>query len=583
MAIQLDPDQKQAVIGEGHQLCIAGPGSGKTRTITEKAAYLLERYPNGIVGAVTYTKSAANEIKERILERSPQSSKRVITGTFHSLASSQIRKFYPKVRIVSEGEINFFIKKIISELALDTDVEELKAKILFLKSTSNSNIKHDLTYESYKMYEELLRKHQAFDYADLIIKATEGMKEGKIRPIPFDWLMVDEYQDSDGIQYDWVQQHYLKRGTIVTVVGDDDQSIYGWRNAMGYGGMTRFINDYGPQKIFLSTNYRCGKNIVALAKQLIAFNTNRAQKEIKPFTSNPEGEFYYMIYPNRSAEVEAIGAEVRSFKDQYSIAVLARNNKQLDDVETYLQFFEIPIYRMGGESFWDSTGAIAVIDIIKIIISNSWGATSHLLNIIGVDIDNIDYLSEIFLEIPLSGWEGLIKPLKKELKKIDVITQAKIDKGLGFIEKLTAWYNLVNNNFIDMALLSIADYVNEFFPMYLAGASYSAAKSLIKFKGSLSQRLNLISNMSKDSKVSGENKIVLSTLHSSKGTEYDLVWICSFEEGSCPSLKNAELEEERRLAYVGITRAKKRLILSRNLEKPESTFIKELNLKPSLF
>ncbi len=575
--MRLDKDQERAVAYEGDLICVAGPGSGKTRTIVSKIVYLLKKHEEGLIGAVTYTKNAASETNNRIMELYPNASSRLMSGTFHSLAGRQLRNAGIKYRVAKDGEINYFVRSVIEKLQIDDEIEDVKNNIALIKSRIKPPKMGDMNYELYIEYENLLKKNNVYDYSDIIINATNGMKNGKVRCLPIRWLLVDEYQDSDPIQYEWIITQAKIGNTEVTVVGDDDQSIYAWRSAMGYEGIKQFRKDNDAEQILLSTNYRCGKKILEKALNLIAYNTDRVSKPIKAFEGNPDGVVDYYIAQDRISEAELVRDLI--IKDPKGWAILARTNRLLDEIEIVLNLASIPVNRISGDGFWDQEGSQMILQLCNTIANNKWFGLSHFLNNFKCSVEQIEILHAWLGKKPCTKWEfgkrrkGVPDVVNEYFPTGDMNSQ----ESLKLIKLISEWSILEKEKFTDLVLLGISTWAEDYAPKRFRSSCRAASNSILKLKGSLLSRVQFIEGLI-DKKLISENDVNLVTLHSSKGMEFDNVAIIAVEQGNCPSLKNIQLEEERRLAYVGFTRAKKRLVITRTIELSESIFIQEAGL-----
>lgn len=575
--MELDEDQYKAVHHEGDLVCIAGPGSGKTRTIVSKAVHLLQKYEEGFICTVTYTKNAAAETATRILDSFPQAKSRLMSGTFHSLAGRQLRNAGIKYRIAKDGELNYYIRNIMTELQMDEKIDDVKEIIALLKSRVNPPKNGEMYYDLYIKYENILRKNSVYDFSDLIINATNGMKSGKVNPLPVRWLLVDEYQDSDPVQYEWIKTQAVKQNTEVTVVGDDDQSIYAWRSAMGYDGIKKFQNDHNAEIVLLNTNYRCGKTILEKAANLICYNNDRVAKSIKPFSGSPEGIVEYYLAQDRIGESETIRDLILA--DPGNWAVLSRTNRLLDQIELALNVASIPVIRLGGEGFWDQQGSQMIMELCQTVSRNKWNGFSHVLNNFQCKIEQIEALQNWLGKKTCSKWEfgKRRKGMPDSVSALFPVGDATSEEAVRLLHLVQEWSVLEKEGFTDLVLLGISTWSSDSMPKMFKGAGTAAANSLAKLKGTLRTRLEFISNLVK-SKESNPDQVNLITLHSSKGMEFDKVIMMAVEQGNCPSLKNANMEEERRLAYVGMTRAKKRLIITRTTEMSESQFIQEAGI-----
>ena len=278
--IQLNPEQQEVVDHDGHSLVVACPGSGKTRVIVVKIGHILSRSPKSRVCAVTFTRDAANELKKRLIDDigSEVVNKRTRVGTFHSLAIRQLRACGQIGKVASPAEQQIFVQRALASCEADITYEEAVQTIETVKSSRGPVPEEDSPL--YQAYAALLKRAQVEDLYDVLKKSLTLMQQGVVPPYPVEYMLVDEFQDTDEIQLAWVLEH-VKAGTRVTVVGDDDQSVYSFRRALGYQGMDRFRTATGATLIALGTNYRCRSEILSAAETLICHNQERIAKTLR--------------------------------------------------------------------------------------------------------------------------------------------------------------------------------------------------------------------------------------------------------------------------------------------------------------
>ncbi len=276
----LNPAQREVVNLRQHCVAVAVPGGGKTATIAAKAAVLLAD-PNVIVGAVTFSKDAAVELRDRILALArADAKKRLLAGTFHSLAYKQLgRRDGGAPDIATDGDRTGLLIQVLSDIGLDWKVEDAIAAIEAIKTNFGQVQSGSAEEMLYRGYQDSLDRNGKIDFQDMLRLAVEGMQNGTIEPYPFTYLLVDEFQDTDPLQYQWIALH-AQAGSIVTVVGDDDQSIYGFRSALGFRGMESFIRQFDAQPVVLGNNYRCHAEILGAADRIIRNNRDRIPKEL---------------------------------------------------------------------------------------------------------------------------------------------------------------------------------------------------------------------------------------------------------------------------------------------------------------
>lgn len=574
MSIRLDPHQAAAVEAEGHCLISAGPGSGKTSVITERAAKLLASHPTHKLAAVTFTRDAALEIKERILKRSgSEVSKRVAVGSFHSLCLAQIRKANVKLgRLISEGERYGMIRRAIQTVGAEINLEEAVKAIDAFKSYASQPEGEDTpSIAVYRAYSRILREESAMDFQDILIFAVQNMRDKTMKPLGVRWMLVDEFQDTDEIQYEWVKLH-AEAGVEVTVVGDDDQSLYSWRNAMGYDGMMRFADDHKASRMVLPMNYRCAPIILQAADRLIQVNEKRVQKKLQAFKTD-EGQIQIVKADTREGEVETIAARLSVERDQ-QWAVLCRSNRILDIIELELTRKQIPYRRIGGGSFWDRAEPAVLIGFLQSLLDGKLVGVAGALHYAGVPqeyieqlyahrADDISIALNSFADQLVKGGENA--PWLKTIRKMaefwpDWVAMNRGGEVNRLVSAVSIW------------LSSVADAKRKQLFLW-------AGQALTKVRGdTIAQRLMMLTRDKNSKDEKSACPLTLMTLHASKGLEFDNVWIMSAEEGTLPH-SDSIMDEERRLMYVGMTRARKNLYISHTLEDVQpSRFIREAGL-----
>jgi len=573
MSIKLDPHQAAAVDVAGHCLISAGPGSGKTRVITERAAKLLASHPTAKIAAVTFTRDAAREIKERILQRAgAETAKRVAVGSFHSLCLAQIRKANMRLgRLISEGERYSLVRRAIqisgAEINLDEAIESIDAYKSFVSPPTAGG----LSVEVYRAYERILREESAMDFQDILIKAVQSMRDKTLPPLSVRWMLVDEFQDTDEIQYEWVKLH-AAAGVEVTVVGDDDQSLYSWRNAMGYAGMMRFADEHDAIRMVLPINYRCAPIILEAADRLIQMNKERVTKNLQAFKTE-QGCIEIVRASDRMDEVGLISGRLEKETDQ-EWAVLCRSNRILDDIELELTRKQVPYHRIGGGSFWSRAEPSILLGLLESLVDGKLVGISNALHYAGVPQEGL----EGFYDHKLTDIPAVLLAHANDLEK-NGETAPWLKTMRRMSEFWGDWVKMNGSGQVNRVISAVAIWLSSIADSKKKHYFLWSAQSLTKMRGeTLSQRLTMIKSDKKEKNTGGGPGVTLMTLHASKGLEFDNVWIMSTEEGTLPH-SDGTMEEERRLMYVGMTRARKNLYISHAMTDTQpSRFIREAGL-----
>lgn len=597
---------------EGPLLIMAGAGSGKTRVLTHRIAYLIDEKmvnPWNIL-AITFTNKAAREMRERAMALNPAIQDTLI-ATFHSMCVRILRReadhigYNRNFTIVDPGEQRTLMKRILKNLNLDPKKWNERA-ILGTISNAKNDLIDEVAYEHlagdmysqmvakcYKAYQEELRRSEAMDFDDLIMmtlrlfdKNPEVLAYYQQR---YQYIHVDEYQDTNHAQYQLVKL-LASRFKNICVVGDADQSIYGWRGA-DMQNILDFEKDYPEAKVvLLEENYRSTKKILQAANQVIDNNQNRRPKKL--WTQNAEGEqlVYYRANDERDEAVfvaSTIDTIVReSGKNFKDFAVLYRTNAQSRTIEEALLKSNIPYTMVGGTKFYSRKEIRDVISYLNLIANTSDNISYErivnepkrgvgpgtLEKIRTFAYENGMSLLEASSDIILSPIKGkaaqavydlahLLLNLRDKLDNLTVteLTQAVLEKT-GYLEALRVQNTLESQARIENIeeFLSVTKNFDD--NKEVATESETGLDRLSRFLNDLA----LIADTDDGNVESAE--VTLMTLHAAKGLEFPVVFLIGMEEGVFPLSRATEnpdeLEEERRLAYVGITRAEELLFMT---------------------
>ncbi|WP_316570641.1 DNA helicase PcrA [Neobacillus sp. YIM B06451] len=628
----LNPQQQAAVKAtDGPLLIMAGAGSGKTRVLTHRIGYLmLEKLVNPYnILAITFTNKAAREMRDRISKLMGGAAEEIWISTFHSMCVRILRRdidrigFNRNFTILDTTDQQSVIKGILKDLNMDPKQFDPRAMLGSISSAKNELIGPE-EYENtagsyieqkvanvYKEYQKRLRKNQALDFDDLIMMTIQLFKQ-----VPevlekyqrkFQYIHVDEYQDTNRAQYMLVKM-LAARFKNLCVVGDSDQSIYKWRGA-DIANILSFEKDYPNAKvILLEQNYRSTKRILLAANEVIAKNMNRKPKNL--WTENQEGnKLVYYRADSEQGEAQFVAGKIKELIDSGTytasdIAILYRTNAQSRVMEEVLLKSVIDYQIVGGIKFYDRKEIKDILAYLR-LISNPDDDISlnRVINVpkraIGAtSVDKImDFanLHDLTLFQALESVEliGLSPKTAKaaaefrdlignytrmqEFLSVTEIVEDLLDKS-GYMEMLRAEKSLEAQSRMENLeeLLSVTKSFEE----------TSEDKSLVAFLTDLA----LVADIdSMDDEPEKNEKVTLMTLHSAKGLEFPVVFLIGLEEGVFPHSRSlmdeGEMEEERRLAYVGITRAEEYLFLTnaqwrtlfgRTNMNPPSRFIKEI-------
>lgn len=604
----LNNRQREAVMyTDGPLLIMAGAGSGKTRVITHKIAYLIEEkgvFPGNIL-AITFTNKAANEMKERVSELLNTNVDSMWIGTFHSMCVRILRRDIDKLgynksfTIYDRDDQITLVKECIKELDVDKDTYKesgILAKISTLKDEQispdeyiNENYgayRDRMIGEIYQLYEKKLKQYNALDFDDLIIKAVELLRDHKEilkhYQNKFLYVFVDEYQDTNKIQYHLVKLLSAKYKNIC-VVGDSDQSIYSWRGA-DISNILDFEKDYhGAKVIYLEQNYRSTKNILNVANEVIKYNQDKYPKNL--WTNKEEGEniIYESLYHSNDEASYVANKIHQLLYDGYrlsDIAILYRTNVQSRTFEEAFMQEGLPYRIIGGLKFYDRKEVKDIIAYLKVLENpNDNISLKRIINIPRRGIGNatIEKLEEYASSMEESMYASLfsinnIETLgtraKRSIKEfVDMMNTLIVKKEImglkEFIEELINSIGYIKDLERDNTIESKTRIENimEFISVALNFEERNENPNLEDFLATIS----LLSDVDKTSDDS--YAITLMTVHSAKGLEFPVVFLVGMEDGLFPIIRDydneeSELEEERRLCYVAITRAEELLFIT---------------------
>lgn len=613
LIIGMNDKQAEAVqTTDGPLLIMAGAGSGKTRVLTHRIAYLIdEKYVNPWnILAITFTNKAAREMRERAIALNPATQDTLI-ATFHSMCVRILRReadyigYNRNFTIVDPGEQRTLMKRIIKQLNLDTKKWNERS-ILGTISNAKNDLLDEIAYEKqagdmytqviakcYKAYQEELRRSEAMDFDDLIMMTLRLFDQNKdvlaYYQQRYQYIHVDEYQDTNHAQYQLVKL-LASRFKNICVVGDADQSIYGWRGA-DMQNILDFEKDYPQAKVvLLEENYRSTKKILQAANNVINHNKNRRPKKL--WTQNDEGEqIIYHRANNEQEEAVFVASTIdnivreqgKNFKD---FAVLYRTNAQSRTIEEALLKSNIPYTMVGGTKFYSRKEIRDVIAYLNILANTSDNISfERIVNepkrgvgpgtlekirsfAYEQNMSLLDASSNVMMS-PLKGkaaqavWDlaNLILTLRSKLDSLTVteITENLLDKT-GYLEALQVQNTLESQARIENIeeFLSVTKNFDDNPEITVEGET--GLDRLSRFLNDLA----LIADT--DDSATETAEVTLMTLHAAKGLEFPVVFLIGMEEGVFPlsrAIEDAdELEEERRLAYVGITRAEQILFLT---------------------
>jgi len=609
--MKLNPGQDQAVkYVSGPCLVLAGAGSGKTRVITNKIAYLVQQcgYKARNIAAVTFTNKAAREMKERVGQTlGKQEAKGLMVSTFHTLGLTILKREYKHLGLKAgfslfDDQDQMALLKELTEKQLDGDKDLLRSLLSTISNWKNDMLtpeqakarakgeQQQLFAFCFEMYQKQMKAYNALDFDDLIalpvwlLRTNEEVRQrwqNRIR-----YLLVDEYQDTNTSQYELVRLIVGERSRL-TVVGDDDQSIYSWRGAKPQN-LVLLGEDYPNLKLIkLEQNYRSTNRILRSANILIANNPHVYEKSL--FSELPDGEkLKVLIAKNEEHEAERVTGEIIAHKflnrtDYRDYAILYRGNHQSRLIEKSLMQNRVPYKLSGGTSFFARAEIKDIMAYLKVLVNpDDDNAFIRIVNTPKREIGPVtleklgSYANmrgkslfessfEMGLEQHLTG-RGLENLRRFTAWLVKIADQAERGDTVEAVRSLVRDINYEDWLYetssspkaAEMRMKNVSD-LYSWIVADLEGDNYDQEEKTLK---EVVQRLTLRDMMERGEEDDDSDAVQLMTLHASKGLEFPYVYLIGTEEGILPhqtSIDEENVEEERRLMYVGITRAQKEL------------------------
>lgn len=602
---ELNPEQYRAVTTvNGAILIIAGAGSGKTRVITFRIAHMLDMgIPQNQILALTFTNKAAKEMSDRVKELTQRKLQNLTVSTFHAFGVKVLRADIDKLgyrenfSIYDETDRTALIKECGRELKFSPDALDIyKISQLFSNiktGRKNWQTENDMYRQLYDCYQEGLKLYNAVDFDDLIVLPIKLFRENpdvleRYRD-RFKYIMVDEFQDTSHQQYELM---HLLADENVAVVGDDDQSIYSWRGA-DYQNIINFEKDFKVTEIRLEQNYRSTGTILDAANGVISHNTNRKDKKL--WSGKGEGKPIEIYMPENETEeanfiaesIQGIAIEEKKTYDDFG--VLIRANTQSRYIEEAFLQANIPYTMSGGTSFFERKEIKDIISYLRVIANHD--DDINLLRIInvprrGIGRAAIQVINEEAEKLGSTLWTAIQSLVQTEDSAASENLKEDLQDFVNLIESNRQ--KLLSGRGLSKKVREMVEEIN--YKDYLI-TEYSKSEKAVRFKlknielllemmerweidpdntnPSLFNYLNRITLMSRDNgdDENDKGKVNLMTIHASKGLEFPVVFIAGAEEGLIPHQRSVDensgnVEEERRLFYVAITRAREKLIIS---------------------
>ncbi|WP_185959751.1 DNA helicase PcrA [Lentibacillus cibarius] len=607
---ELNKEQKQAVQHtEGPLLIMAGAGSGKTRVLTHRIAYLLKEKdvsPRSIL-AITFTNKAAREMKERVNKLIGAGGEQIWVSTFHSMCVRILRRDIDRIgystnfTILDSSDQLSVIKQILKDLNIDTKKFDPRGMLGQISGAKNELITPEAyskqvddffqrqVAQVYERYQKTLQKNQALDFDDLIMQTIHLFKR-----VPevleyyqrrFQYIHVDEYQDTNHAQYYLVKQ-LASRYQNLCVVGDSDQSIYRWRGA-DISNILSFEEDYPSSRtIYLEQNYRSTKSILDAANTVIEHNSGRKPKNL--WTENDDGQkIHYFQGATEQEEALYVTDKIQALTQEgdftlNDIAILYRTNAQSRAIEDTLMKSNIAYQMVGGTKFYDRKEIKDLIAYLRLITNPDDDISfERVVNVPkrGIGKTSVERLRSYAAEEGISfsqavkeiDFVGVTKKAAKTLSEFERFIQSLAQQQefltatdmVDTVLERTGYEEMLKNE-RSLESQSRLENLEEFKTVTQEFEEGAEDKTLVAFLTDLA----LVADIDHvdDEEAENEPKVTMMTLHAAKGLEFPVVFLVGMEENVFPHsrsmMDNEEMEEERRLAYVGITRAEQELHLT---------------------
>ena len=634
----LNAAQLQAVEAKpGNLLVLAGAGSGKTRVLVNRIAWLINNNQASLydIFAVTFTNKAANEMKTRLAAILQRNTSNVWVGTFHGLAHRLLRLHWQECslpqnfQVLDSDDQLRIIRKICKQLNIDEERWELKQVQNFINRKKDDGIRANklphanimfdrVMGDIYLAYEQVCNKDGLVDFGELLFRAYEVLANNAALlehyQARFKHFLVDEFQDTNTIQYNWLKL-LAPQAQSVTVVGDDDQSIYGWRGAR-IENIYKFEKDFpGAGIVRLEQNYRSTNIILSAANAVISCNDSRLGKNL--WTQKTEGELITLYHAlNEEDEALFIARQIQKYiptlNSLAEIAVLYRSNAQSRVLEEALVRSGIAYCIYGGVRFFERAEIKDALAYLRLVVNcNDNVAFERVINSPprGIGEQNLNKLRDFAVQNNLSYWQASLQSINENL------LTGKAGVGLRAFVNIIETLTNINQTQTLATLVEQAINISGLLQFFKSKADESSRSRVENLEELVSATSNfscdfaneqetentkniLLEFLSYASLEAGEHRsnpasgVQLMTLHAAKGLEFSTVFICGVEEGLFPHHFSKDdpqaLEEERRLCYVGITRAMSKLFISsaerrrlfgREEIRKQSRFIQEIPLE----
>ncbi|MBN6739290.1 ATP-dependent helicase [Acidithiobacillus sp. MC6.1] len=567
----LDADQRAACLEEGHVVVAARPGSGKTRLLVAKTLQGVAVLGPEKVIAITFTRAAAQEMRKRVAQYAGRSvAQQVTISTFHAFALS-ILKRQVRLRVIDSRDKFLVLIRMLQDQHIHFPVDEMIKALpdFFNKDREVIGLLPGPVVEAMKAYRRYLRENQLTDLDSLVPDLAAMVESGAVR-IPAARLLVDEFQDVDPGQAR-LTIAIGKQGVGTFCVGDDDQSIYGFRRSMGPRAFQAMDKALGSKLVFLQTNYRCRHAIAAAAEQPLLCLSERIQKPLR--IQHEGGVVQGWHFDSGDLEMEAASEATGAVAQEgRSVAILARTNHVLDGMEGVLRVAGIAYQRTDSRSFWDMEEVRKCMAFVKLAYQPARHDLYVALHAVPLPYDAIRGVMRYMETLPS---RGSLETLVDALYEKNILEGAHVEIVEHFREWRRMFCDWAEHCRDDQQWEALRKVFSEINRKNTKAAMISAAtilETVFMRPGRdgkpvpVEERLRWLELPKQDAEGSVCG-VQLMTIHASKGLEFDTVWILGARKGILPHQESEDEDEERRILYVGMTRAEKTLIISNSRER----------------
>ncbi|MCA6065406.1 ATP-dependent helicase [Thalassolituus marinus] len=585
----LNPPQLEAAQElNRHCAVLSCPGSGKTKTVESKVANILIKDPKAFVCCTTFSKEGATEIRERVYAKLPKGEQyrsRLIISTFHSLCYHAIRKQKGSApKIVSPGERMYHIKGAAIDVGINTKSDEFQTALEALDSYATHpderlNSLPPQTHKLHARYKERIHAAGKLDFEDLLTTTVECLESGQMTPSPYTHVICDEGQDSDSLMLRWLMV-YASAGAVITLMLDDDQTLYSFRNSLGVSICRHFESELQARIIHNSTNYRSREEVLVPARKLIRCNHDRIDKEVLS-NRGPGGSFDVYHFHSQKGTKSLLKEVIKSPGDWF---ILCRTNSDIEVMAGYLAELGIPYEGPDMPPITERPEVQSYLELLS-TLANRHG---H-----GLDMAAISCIAseqQILEILDKSGCESLTVASETGLTAAHLqgITSKQIALLSELITKSRAWEAAVAEGRTNRAIRLAGQWMENNYPGDPQCIQTVMNILVERTSGTMEQRLSKLQQLfDRNTEKPAGGSVRLMTAHSSKGLQRKSVMIWSLREGAFPSTPEEEsmlpnhFEEERRVLYVAMTRAEDHLHLVYQSSKVNAKRI--TNYHPSRF